>query len=217
MYEMLSGKKIFLLEDPNSTSKITDIVVNVMPEPIGPSGIPEELRMIVMKLLEKDPNNRFPDARTVIEKIHEVFYDSEIVKTGLIHGAMVGTTGPLLSSPAAMLEDVVRLFLIDGSLTSSEHRELERRAERLGLSRIQAEAIEDKVREELNLPTVAALREFAQIAEAFYTTSPDMNISPEQIEFLNEKGKDLDINSKERNSILVEVRDRVRYKRLSAK
>ncbi len=217
MYEMLTGRKIFNFGPAARTGDIIGMITGVLPEPIAPSPkIPDGLRELVMKLLSKKADDRFASARDVLARMQELFQNSELVQTNLIQDGTLGTTGPLLSSPAAMLEDVIRLLMIDGSLTSSERKELERRAERLGVSKLQAELIEDKVRAEMRLPSLQAIREFTQVAEAFYTTSPDMKISAEQIEFMNSRGKELEISSKEMNSILAEVRARVRYKRLSS-
>ena len=62
-------------------------------------------------------------------------------------------SGLFWNSPAAILEDIIFLLLLDGSMSSSERRELEARTEQLGISRAQAGAIENNVRRRLN-PTL---------------------------------------------------------------
>lgn len=221
LYEMLSGRKIFSFDSSWDSNQIIETVVSKIPEPLEPElKIPSEITAIVEKMLAKNPDDRFQNAREIISLI-QAFIENEkppasATGSNLVTGT-IGTVGPVLTSPAAMLEDVIRLFLIDGSLSAAERKELDRRAERLGVSKIQAEALEDKVREELGLPSLKSLWEFTQLVEAFLATSKEPELSEEQLAFLHAKGREFNIRKKERLSIIQDCRDKayyMKYKRL---
>ncbi len=215
LYEMLTGRKIFCLDmSASDNKKIIETVVSSVPDPIEPElKIPEKLCMIISKLLSKNPEDRYPDARSAAIEAQDAIQDTKHGTASLSTGTL-GTVGPVLSSPVAMLEDVIRLFLIDGSLSTAERKELDRRAERLGVSKIQAEALEDKVRKELGLPALKYLWELSQLVEAFMATSKDCVLSSEQLDFIHSKGREFNVRRKERLSIIQNCRDKYRYLKL---
>lgn len=212
LYEMLTGRKIFDIDISNTQMAIQTITTRP-PDPIEAElRIPEKLEKLVMRLLSKNPEERPLNAKTAIRDIHEAMGHGTGYSTGLTTGeATVGTVGPMLSSPAAMLEDVIRLFLIDGSLSVAERKELNRRGERLGVSKVQAEALEEKVREELGFPSYRSIWDFRQLVEAFIASSKEQTLTEEQMEFLQMRGSEAKITKKERLSIIQECRDRSLY------
>ena len=211
LYEMLTGRKIFNIDVSNKQMTVQTITTRP-PDPIEAElNIPEKLQTLVMRFLSKNPEERPPDAKTAIRDIHEAIGHGTGYGTGLSGEATVGTVGPMLSSPAAMLEDVIRLFLIDGSLSVAERKELNRRAERLGVSKVQAEALEEKVREELGIPSLRSIWDFRQLVEAFIASSKEHTLTEEQMEFLQKRGCDGKITKKEMLSIIQECRDRAFY------
>ena len=150
-----------------------------------------------------------------MQEIQDKCSDSKAINRNIITEAVVSGSGPLISSPAAMLEDVIRLFLIDGALSNAERKELDRRAERLGVGKIQAEAIEEKIRIELGLPAARSIKEFSQIAEAFLDVSKDANLTPEQLEYLDGKATEFKISQSEKKSIIRTCKDRIRYLKMN--
>lgn len=214
LYEMLTGKRIFAVGS-SDTMDMKNMVVYQPPDPVDPSlKIPEGLVNITLKLLAKNPDDRFSDARSVMDAIQEVVSESEVKEGKLNSDARIGRIGPLLSSPAAMLEDVIRLFLVDGSLLSpAERKELKMRAERLGVSKIQAEAIEEKVRAELKITSLAVIKQYAILVEAFVSLGQDCVLTKDQQEYLGRKRKELNLSDNEGAIIERECRERIRYQK----
>lgn len=70
LYEMLGGRPPFAAKTPMAVllSHVNDEVAPI--DSIASAHIPTNLSNIVMKLLEKDPDDRFPDART-LQKVFE--------------------------------------------------------------------------------------------------------------------------------------------------
>ena len=216
LYEMLTGKKIFSPRGDISIETMRNLILTIEPDPIdADAGIPPGLAAVTMKLLAKKPGDRFPDARSTIIALGKL--DLPIAgKTQGVHSeTRVGVSGPLISSPAAMLEDVIRLFLVDGSISPAERRELARRAERLGVSGLHARGIENKIRTELGHPSIEAVEEYTDLMRQFINASPELKISPANRGLLNKRRAELGISQEESASLEKELYDQIRYRKIA--
>jgi serine/threonine protein kinase len=216
LYEMLTGKKIFSLRGDVSIETMRNLILTIDPDPIEPSdGIPPGLAALTMKLLAKKPRNRFPDARSTIIALEKLDLPFSGKTQGIHSETRIGVSGPLISSPAAMLEDVIRLFLVDGSISPAERRELSRRAERLGVSSLHARGIENKIRVELGHPSIEAVEEYTDLMRQAMNSSPDLKISPANHGQLETRREELRISHEEAVSLEKELSDRIKYQKIS--
>ncbi|OGV43963.1 MAG: hypothetical protein A2X48_05740 [Lentisphaerae bacterium GWF2_49_21] len=212
LYEMLTGKKVFRPRGDISIETMRNLILTIEPDPIdGVPGIPPGLAAIAMKLLAKKPDDRFPDARSTIIALEKIDFSETVRSYDAGAETRVGSFGPLISSPAAMLEDVIRLFLIDGSISTAERRELDRRSERLGVSKLHSRAIENKIRLELSYPTLEAVDEYSETVRILLVSSPQGRISPEQRGQLEEKRRKLKISVEEASELEKQMAEKIRY------
>jgi len=124
---------------------------------------PTQINDVVFKLLEKNPENRYPDAVSAMRDLIKVL---SLMKSDPADDEklLFAPTAGLINSPAAILEDIIYLLLIDGIITPAERTELQKRTERLGLSEIQSRAIEKNIRKKRGLPSLEALDEYTEAA-----------------------------------------------------
>jgi len=213
LYEMLTGRKVFAISDDMNVYDIFKIILEKKP-PIPEKNIPNPIIDITMKLLEKNPDDRFHNAGEVIDEIDKFLIgSSNIDKSNNSDMPRIGSSGPLLSSPVAIFEDIIRLLLVDGVLAPSERRELNRRAERLGISDIQSRMIEEKVRAEQFLPPLKSIEEYRSAAEAFFASNKELKLLQQQKEFLKEKRNKLKIKKEESNILERQAREKIRLKK----
>jgi serine/threonine protein kinase len=217
--EMLAGTKLYRLLPGMTLDDIARVILHQEPDLSGLTRpeITPELRALIGRLLRKDPAERMASARDAAMAL-EAALPLELITTRPRDGrggelTRVGGYGPLLSSPVAMLEDVLRLLLVDGVLSPAERRELDRRAERLGISPVQAQAIEEKIRQELSLPSMRSLKEFGAILEAFYSSNQEFRLNRQQRRYLEQKREELSIPQYECEHMEVQIRDRITYLR----
>jgi serine/threonine protein kinase len=216
LYEMLTGKKIFSPRGDISIETMRNLIMTIEPDQIDVgAAIPSGLAAITMKLLAKKPDERFPDARSVIIALEKLDLPVIGKMQGIHSETRVGVSGPLISSPAAMLEDVIRLFLVDGSISPAERRELVRRSERLGVSSLHARGIENKIRMELGYPSIEAVEEYTELMRQFMNASPELKISPANHELLEKRRAELGISHDETVSLGKELSDKIKYQKIS--
>jgi hypothetical protein len=213
---MLTGKKIFSPRGDISIETMRNLIMTIEPDQIDVgAAIPSGLAAITMKLLAKKPDERFPDARSVIIALEKLDLPVIGKMQGIHSETRVGVSGPLISSPAAMLEDVIRLFLVDGSISPAERRELVRRSERLGVSSLHARGIENKIRMELGYPSIEAVEEYTELMRQFMNASPELKISPANHELLEKRRAELGISHDETVSLGKELSDKIKYQKIS--
>lgn len=210
LYEMVMGDRVFNIPEDMEFKEICKIILKQKPK--KPENVPKNIADMIIKLLEKDPANRFQNAEEVVAEIDKI-QNKVLNPTDGKNMPRIGSSGPLLSSPIAMFEDVVRLLLVDGVLAPSERRELNRRAERLGISKVQSRMLEEKVRKEQSLPSLKSIEEYRSLAEAFYSSNKEMKLLSKQKKFLNEKRKDLKIKKEEANILERQAREKVRLEK----
>ena len=156
-------------------------------------------------MTEKKPENRFQSAEEALlelEKISDKLFPQS-QKQALM--------AP--SSPHAMLEDIIRLFLIDGNMSPAERRELLRRAERLGIPQSQARILEEKVRAELSLPSLKNIEEYENNLEDALRLSDDLSLSSEQILHIEKLRKEAGIREDDAHDIMRRIIDKIEYQR----
>ncbi|MFZ2655400.1 MAG: serine/threonine-protein kinase [Victivallales bacterium] len=212
LYEMLTGKKIFNPRGDISIETMRNLVMTIEPDPIEASpSIPQALAAVTMKLLSKKPEARFGDARSTIIALERIDFSGSQRLSDSKPEVRLGSFGPLISSPAAMLEDVIRLFLVDGSISQAERRELDRRAERLGVNRLHARAIENKIRMELSYPTLEEVEDYSETVRELLLSSPGGRLGAEQRQQLDCKRQQLKISSDEAMDLEKMMAERIKY------
>jgi serine/threonine protein kinase len=208
-YEILTGNKIFELSDRMEFSDICTVILYHKPKKPG-IDIPGPILEIMMKLLEKDYVNRYQTAEAVILDIDKITSNATRKSSGTGDIPRIGSSGPLLSSPVTMFEDVIRLLLLDGVLAPSERRELNRRAERLGISDAQSRMIEEKIRAEQSLPPLKSIEEYRSLAKTFFASNSELKLLPSQKQQLKEKRNELKITKEESKILERQAREKVK-------
>lgn len=191
LYEMLSGKKLYEFSDSHSISEACEVIDKGEVTPLKElrSSLPEQLIKIVEKLTQKSADDRYESAQ-------ETLNDLEQVKEGL--NPVKESKAKLdfgITASEALLEDVLRLLLTDGIMSSTERRELERRAERLQVSKEKARELEDKVRLEMDLPSLESIEALQAAATAM---AADGQLTSQEKHALEQTSKKLGIQDEER-------------------
>jgi serine/threonine protein kinase len=201
--EMLSGERVYEFAGSRSFRQISKVIrdtemPNVSKVLSGCSGAVIE---ITERLIRRDPDMRFPSALSALELV-----DSELRK--YTRGQVAATRAVRRvesDSPenVDMFEDILRLFLVDGVVSGPERCELRRRAERLGISDVTSNVIEDRIRSEMNLPLLQELEQFkARVCE----TVRDGRISAEDRVGLTAYADKVGISTDEQRWIIETVR-----------
>ncbi len=211
LYEMLTGRRIFEFGEDVSIDDIFDTVLHKEPE-MPPGCMPDKIADLTRRLLQKDRNRRQRSAQDVLFEIDRLSSPG-VKRSSGVETARIGSSGPLLSSPLAMFEDILRLLLVDGIISLAERRELDRRAERLGISQSQSRLIEERVRGEMSLPSLSSLEDYHAIADRLYDSDDDLRLVLEQKKTLLEMRRQLGIHRDQGIAIERQARDDVRLRR----
>jgi serine/threonine protein kinase len=161
-YKMLSGANMFDLEKNSEMEDVKQAIFTSNPKRIEEfrSDAPSEFNDFLNKLLRKDPDERYASASEAMKALVQILSKIEWKEDP---EALFAPTSKIINSPAAILEDIIYLLLVDGIITDTEREELKKRTERLGLSEIQSRALEEKVRKERKLPSLENLESFAEL------------------------------------------------------
>ncbi len=207
IYEMLSGRKIFDISPNAELNVFKEKILKDKVPPLNEKDLPMEMSNFVVKLIEKNPKNRFQSANEAIIALTQITekYPSltDNNKSNPTHS----------SSSSAMLEDIIRLFLVDGNMSSAERKELDRRAERLGLSQSQSRILEEKVRATIGLPSLINIEKYQKTVEKYLESAQDLVLNSDQIVELEEMRKKSKIKEDDAETILKIAIDRIEYRR----
>jgi serine/threonine protein kinase len=207
-YQMLSGQKILPLHSDLEIEEIKEIITHVKPQPI--TQLRPDLSLAVCSIIEKmtakKDSNRYKTATEVKKDLFQALLD--INSTSSEEATLTPyPTSLFWSSPAAILEDVLFLLLIDGKISPAERDELNIRIERLGISEAEAMQIEDKVRHNLDLPSLDDLNIYATELRKYVTNASSGNIiSEEQMLKLEKLQKLLRIDDEEVETIMAQFK-----------
>ncbi len=207
IYEMLSGgRRVFDILPEMTIEEVKKVVLRSSPAPLDASRVPAALSDFVMKLLDKHPSRRYQSAASAKAALADI---SESIVPRIEHEPARGAA----SSPAAMLEDVIRLFLIDGNMSPAERRELQRRGERLGLGQSQMRILEEKVRAEMGLPSLQSLDEYREAIENALERNKDFVLNSDQIIAIENMRRSAGIKEDDAEEIMKEAMDKIEYRR----
>ena len=198
LYEMLTGRKIYEFNSSTTFDEIQKVIQNQEPDPLQ-GDINQNISQFVMKLIAKSPEDRYATAQLVLNELDKI-QKKNIQRDESSEVIAMGGSGPIINSTAAMFEDVIRLLLVDGYLSPPERSELKRRAERLGISDIQARALEDKVRKEMELPALKQIEEYFSFAQELYKNNTKLTTEDKQLLQSKRKG----FNIKRSEAMLIE-------------
>lgn len=151
LYKMLSGKLLF--ETEPDRSNLEDLVSNARPMPLSTfrKDVPGYVEDLMLNMLEPNPNKRCQSSHTALTdtlnargKIrNNDKYCGDFLFNPACH---------IVTSPTAILTDIISLLLVDGEITTAERIELARRAQRLGIGESMMRSIEIRIRIERKLP-----------------------------------------------------------------
>lgn len=160
-YEMLTGKRYFHFGASRDIVAMLAHVRQIGPprDEDFPATVSECTRLLVRHLVRVDPQDRLPDARTVLGRL------DELIASSSPHRAPDPEALASHQVRREMFADILRLFLVDGLISAPERRELNQRAERLGISAADARDLEELVRAEFGLPLLQSLREYERRLE----------------------------------------------------
>lgn len=193
-YEMLTGRRPYEIVKGMTFKEIIKILEKTEYVPVRDlrEDVPEKLEEIIDKLLKSNRNERYSDSREVLNDL-KVFYN-ELKQEEQADQR----SGQFFTSSEALLEDVMRLLLVDGIMSPAERRELNRRAERLKVLPEKAREIENKIRQEMNLPSLEILEEYQATVTLL---AGDGVISDKEQKILLEASSRLGIKDVERQMI----------------
>jgi serine/threonine protein kinase len=193
-YKMLSGEELFKIKKGCSEDGIKELINDSQPLPMKKfrNDVPPQIDEIISKFLRKNPEDRYSGAGEAIGDLMKLM--SEFQKNNDSRTLRIPTAA-ILNSPAAILKDTIYLLLLDGMITRQEREELDKRAEKLGMSDIESMAIEEKLRQEMDLPCLKDVLAFKNAVE--------QDKAIEELEKYREK---FCIAKKEASSIIGEVK-----------
>ena len=194
LYEMLTGQRVYKIPKGISFEETINIVKAKDYAPVRELNpkVSEELEKIVNKMLVFDRDDRFNSANEVLAELNQLSVLKEEVEEKGDYQDM------LFTSSEALLEDVMRLLLVDGAMSPAERREVNKRAERLKVSPERARAMENKIRSEMSLPSLEILEEYQATVTVI---AGDGHLSDKEKEYLKKASDRLGIQDVERQMI----------------
>ena len=194
LYEMLTGQKPYKIKKGLRQKDILAIVASGDYPAISEfrDDISDDLLSVVQRLLKYDRAERYQSSMAALQDLKALEEQLNVEKEGMFPDRIV-------TSPAHLLEDVMRILLQDGIMAPAERREINRRADRLKVSKSETRAIEMKIRQEMGLPSLDSL-------EAYESTYQLMggnwdSLSEEEQEFLKKTSERLGLQDIERQMI----------------
>ena len=175
--------------------------MNVLPCSVHKCGkdIPREIDKVIFTLLEKRPDNRYPDAESAVKDLLTIL-SSQAHAEEL--SELILPSSQVSFAPAVILEDILHILLADKVITPPERAELLKRAERIGISENTAYEIEEKVRKKLKLTPFGTIKSFEEMLESFFFMNDAKIITENQKRILRKKQHELGISDDESNFII---------------
>lgn len=194
LYEMLTGEKPYSIKKGLRQKEILEIVSKGDYKPVSSyrDDIHQDLISVMERLLKNDREDRYQSSMAALQDLKALEEVLNEEKEGMFPDRIV-------TSPAHLLEDVMRILLQDGIMAPAERREINRRADRLKVSKAETRAIETKIRLEMGLPSLDSL-------EAYESTYQLMggnwdSLSQEEQAFLKKTSERLGLQDIERQMI----------------
>ncbi|WDE99167.1 serine/threonine-protein kinase [Lentisphaera profundi] len=195
LYEMLTGQKLYDIPRDMRLDDIYSMVKSENYKKLQDFKIdcPKDVENFVEKLLCVDRDQRYQSSMAALKDLNELLEKLDQEKET--------RTFPdrIVTSPIDLLEDVMRILLQDGIMAPAERREIDKRAERLRVSKDLTREIEEKIRKEMGLPSLDSL-------EAYESTYQLMggdwdSMSHQEKEFLKKTSESLGLQDIERQMI----------------
>ncbi len=200
-YEMLTGRYVHNLDTSDSWPKINSIIQNE--KIISPSeyfeDIPKSILYVLERMLKKDPEERYQSAIEILRDL--TFACSNMDSSDIVQAPEM----LFANSPQALLYDTIYLLLLDDVITLEERQELNKRAERLGLSESQVREIEERVRTDKGLVSLESLEKLADLIVYFIQENNGEKLNEEQKTYLKEKQKEMKITDVELDVIKADL------------
>lgn len=155
-HQMLTGRALLPVHSEMRVERIREIVLNEEPASVREfrDDVPRDVEEVLTTLVAKRADDRYPDAVAAKKALIQAMSKLVSSDDAFVEEFETAPISSFLNSPAAILKDIIHLLLIDGRITDEERAELNRRAERLGFSEVQTRAIEEELREEMDLPSL---------------------------------------------------------------
>jgi len=200
-YEMLTGHHVHGFDNDSDWREIWDQVQNAeITSPLAYyDDIPQSIVYVVGKMLQKNPDSRYQSAIEVLRDLTYACSKIEPSDTGVMPEML------LTNSPQALLYDIIYLLLLDDIITVEERCELNKRAERLGLSESQVHDIEERVRKDCGIVTLQSLDEMSKQISSYIETNNELKLTDQQKSAIRERQVELGISDDELQVIKTEL------------
>jgi hypothetical protein len=167
------------------TARIPQRLANASPPP----ALPDPLHPVLHKLLAISPAQRYASADDVLADLDRATGPTDRAGSPPHH-----TGAAMVTTAAETLQDIMELLLTDGVLGPDERRELQRRAERLGVDETLAVHLEEQVRARKGLPSYRAVTRYAEQVRTALRNTPDGDVPADGRASLRTLAQDLGIS-----------------------
>jgi serine/threonine-protein kinase len=149
-YEMLTGKRLFTFTRQLTIEQLAEQAhkLDVAALAEFPAHVSRPTQEAVLKMTARQPAQRYPDAGAALLALQT----AQLSLQSASGAEQPGLTTEISLNRQEMYQDILRLFLVDGVVSPPERRELDKRAERLGVKPEMARHLEEEIRQELGLP-----------------------------------------------------------------
>ena len=155
LHEMLCGSLPFVYKSKSTVEEALQVVMTH--DPGNPLLSRPELDPATVELLER-LLARLPERR--FQSSQEALRFLEPLISRINQPPPSAFPDQIITSPVSLLEDVMRLLLVDGMMSPPERREIMRRATRLGVLPEVARELEAKIRREMGLPSLDTIEAY---------------------------------------------------------
>jgi len=160
--------------------------------------LPSAFVDILLKLIQPNPNDRYHCVADVIHAFAEWRKGVSAVDSRVSHhGARFARNN------TDILTDILELLLSDGVLNPDERAELQRRIDRLGIDNQTARQIEESIRRERGLPSLAAIQEFTGMLQDKMASG---DLSQADRAALRARAEKLGIGPKQQSALETQIR-----------
>lgn len=201
-YKMLTGHTLFEVTQENcNIEKLKELIVKSKPEKLRNfrKDIPHEFDDVIFTLLEKKPANRYPDAETAVKDILKILSSTSSKMS--LNELMLPYNQVSISS-SAIFDDMLHILLANGIITIKARAELNKRAEKLGITQAAAKAAEERIRTKLHLSPLKIIEKFERAVASYVIENKGQDLKQTQLDSLRQVQHELKINDNEASDII---------------
>lgn len=200
-YRMLAGRTLFEITQENcEIEKIREMVLKNRPEKLKKfrKDIPNGFDDVIFRLLEKNPSNRYPDAEAAVRDILKILSSTP---SDLSINELIFPYNQVSISSSAIFDDMLHIILADGIITSKARIELNKRAEKLGITQAAAKIAEERIRSELKLSPLKLIEKFEKAVAAAVIETRGQDLQQKHLVPLKALQREMKISDNEAREI----------------